>query len=39
MDQSLIKRLDEGIDALREELAELTIRLINIKSVGAYKSL
>lgn len=33
MNPSFIEQLDERIDALREELAALTIRLVNIKSV------
>lgn len=33
MDQVLIEKLDKQIGALRDELAELTIGLINIKSV------
>lgn len=32
MDQVLMEQLDENIDGLREELAALTIRLVNIKS-------
>lgn len=33
MDQTLIAQLDKKIDDLRDELADLTIRLVNIKSV------
>lgn len=33
MDQTLIAQLDKRIDSLRDELASLTIRLVNIKSV------
>ena len=32
MDQQIIEQLDKKIDALRQELAALTIRLVNIKS-------
>lgn len=32
MDQSLITQLDKRIESLRDELASLTIRLVNIKS-------